>query len=155
TELCNASGVTLMSLSRSNIFLFFIPFVLIFGLGAQTTGTLTGTIENTSGLPIPNAAVTVTPVTGGASQRVLTGPDGAFTLVNLPSGTYRVEVEVAGYKRSSVQNLDLVVGAPAAIRVSLEQGNVHETVEVQGAAVTVNDESAQTSRALEIRMVTE
>src|SRR5262245_53757955 len=105
-----------MSHSRSNRFLFLIPLVLILMLEAQTTGTLSGTIENTSGAPIPNAAVTVTATApGGASQRVLTGPDGAFTITNLPPGAYRVEVEVAGYKRSSVQNLDLVVGAPAAI----------------------------------------
>jgi hypothetical protein len=144
-----------MSLSRSNMFLFLIPLVLIFGLGAQTTGTLTGTIDNTAGAAIPNATVTVTPVAGGASQRVLTGSDGTFTIINLPPGAYRIEVEVTGYKRSSVQNLELAAGAPAAIRVALEQGNVQETVEVQGTAVTVNDESAQTSRAMDIRMLTE
>src|SRR5262245_55684187 len=75
---------------------------------AQTTGgTLSGTITSPSGAAVANAAVTVTNTSTNASQRVLTGPDGTFTISGLAPGTYRLEVESAGYKRSSQQSLAL------------------------------------------------
>src|ERR1051326_2652706 len=121
-----------MKISQVRFVPFLIPLVLILVAGAQTTGTLTGTVNSAAGTPVPNAAVTVTPVSGGASQRVLTGPDGTFTISGLPSGSYRVDIEYSGYKRSSVQNLDLTTTPAASIRVELERGNAQETVEVQG-----------------------
>jgi hypothetical protein len=145
-----------MNISQTKIFLFLIPLVLILVLGAQTAGTLTGTVNNTTGAPVPNAAVTVTPLAGGASQRVLTGPDGTFTISGLPPGSYRVEVEYSGYKRSSVQNLDLAAAAgPASIRVELQSGNTQETVEVQATAILVQHESGERAEGFTARNVTE
>jgi len=86
---------------------------------------------------------------------VLAGSDGTFTISGLPPGSYRVDIEYSGYKRSSVQNFDLTAGVSANLRVELERGNAQETVEVQGTAVLVNDESAQTSHAIEERTFTD
>jgi hypothetical protein len=58
-----ASGVTMLT-NRVKLLPFLIPFVLILGLGAQTTGTITGTVDSEVGTPVPNATVTVTPVSG-------------------------------------------------------------------------------------------
>ena len=115
-----------MLTNRVKLLPFLIPFVLILGLGAQTTGTITGTVNNEAGTPVPNATVTVTPVSGGSSQRVLAGSDGTFTISGLPPGSYRVDIEYSGYKRSSVQNIDLTAGVSANIRVELERGNARK-----------------------------
>jgi len=129
--------------------------VFLLALGAQTMGTLTGTINDNAGAPLPAAAITVTPMSGGNPQRVVTGSDGTFTITGLPPGSYRVEVEYSGYKRSSVQNIDLVTGAPAQIRVVLQQGNTGDVVRVEGSAVLVQTDSAEVSQALAIRTLTE
>src|SRR4030081_1504219 len=76
TQGCNGSPT--MTTSRMNVF-FFLPLVLAIGLWAQTTGTLSGTVNNAEGAPVANAAVTVTPAGGGAPQKVTTGADGKFT----------------------------------------------------------------------------
>src|SRR5438270_13214234 len=143
-----------MIISWFKLLPFLIPLVLILGLEAQTTGTLTGTVNSSAGAPVANAAVTVTPVSGGTSQRVLTGPDGTFTISGLPPGSYRVDIEYSGYKRSSVQNLELTTGTAAGIRNDLQQGHAQETVEVQGTAVLAQQESEEVARPNDVHMVT-
>src|SRR5262249_27766544 len=100
-----------------------LSLVFVLGLGAQTTGTLSGTITAVAGVGPPNAAITVTPVNGGAAQRVVANAEGAFAITGLPPRAYRVEVESAGFKRASVQNIDLETNNSAQIRVQLQQGD--------------------------------
>src|SRR3954469_4350784 len=78
-------------------------------------GSLSGKITNASGSGIPNAAVTVTNTTNNTSQKALTGPDGAFMVSNLGPGVYRIDVETAGYKRTTQQNVELATGGPTAV----------------------------------------
>jgi Bacterial Ig-like domain (group 1). len=143
-----------MSTSRINV-LFFIPLVLSIGLWAQTTGTLSGTVNNAEGAPVANAAVTVTPAGGGAPQKVTTGNDGKFAITSLTPGAYTVTVEYAGYKRTSVQNIDLAGTRPGDIRVELQHGNTQETVELPARAILMQTDSGETSTALDIRTVSE
>src|SRR5437588_9860634 len=83
-------------------------------LWAQSTGgTLSGKITSASGAAVPNAEITVTNVNANTSQKVLTGPDGSFTVSNLTPGTYRVEVVTQGFKRTSQQNIELTTTTPA------------------------------------------
>src|SRR5579863_1116745 len=91
-------------------YLFVFSIALVLTLFGQTTGTLSGTVNNASGAVVPNATVTVTPVGGGAPQKVLADQDGKFAITGLPPGMYVVEVEYSGYKRTSIQNLDLTAG---------------------------------------------
>src|SRR3954462_14475004 len=79
----------------------------------SVSGTLSGKITNAAGAAIPNAAVIVTNVSSNNAQRALTGPDGSFTVSGLPPGTYRVDVETTGYKRTTQQDVILTTGGPA------------------------------------------
>ena len=144
-----------MNISRITLLLLLaLTLVLIPNLEAQTTGTLSGTVNNAAGAAVPNAAVTVTPSAGGAPQRVIAASDGTFTIINLPPGTYRIDVEYSGYKRSSIQSVELSTGAPAQIRVELQAGDTRETVEVQGSAVLIQPDNAEIAKALDSRLVT-
>jgi hypothetical protein len=115
---------------------------------AQTNGNLTGKITVRAGDSVPNATVIVTNISSGASQRVLTAPDGTFTIVSLPPGTYRVEVESAGFKRASQQNVELVAGSPAEINIVLESGDTASTVEAQATTRTIQDDNGQIAKSL-------
>jgi hypothetical protein len=119
------------------------------------SGTLTGRITAATGAGIPNAAVTVTNVSTNASQRVLTGPDGTFTIGGLPQGMYRVDVETQGYQRTSQQNIDLTSAAPATVNLTLEAGNTNETVEIKGTSPSVQDDNAEVGVGLGTRPVQE
>ena len=95
---------------------------------AQNTGNLTGKVTDRAGAAVPNATVIVTNSSSSASQRVLTAPDGRFTIMSLPPGLYRVEVESAGFKRSSQHTIELVTGKPADFTIVLEGGDPATTV---------------------------
>ena len=57
---------------------------------APLTGTITGTITNTTNQPITQAwAIAIDP-TGAPTGHATTRPDGTYTIVGLPAGTYRL-----------------------------------------------------------------
>src|SRR5439155_23775252 len=102
---------------------------------AQTGGgTLTGRVTSGTGAGIPNAAITVTNVGTYAVQKVLTGRNGEFTVAGLPPGTYRVDIETTGYKRTTRQNIELAAGGPMTVNFTLEAGTTAESVEIKGNA---------------------
>src|SRR4051812_18554460 len=141
-------------------FLFQVTCVLLLAGGsflwAQAVGgTLSGKITNASGSGIPNAAVTVTNTTNNISQKVLTGPDGAFTVSNLGPGTYRIDVETAGYKRTTQQNVELLTTGPTTVTIPMEPGNINETVEIRGHAPAVETEGGELSMAVDTRTLHE
>src|SRR5690348_13133112 len=104
-------------------------------------GTLSGRITAATGEGIPNAAVTVTNINTNASQHVLTAPDGTFSVGGLPPGTYRVDVETAGFKRTSQQNIELAANGPSTVNLTLETGNLNQSVELKGTSPAVQDQN--------------
>ncbi len=95
--------------------------------------TLSGTVRDSSGAPLPGAAVTVTNVATNISSEQRTGDAGAFLIVNLIPGRYQVSVELASFKRS-VQTVTLEVAQRASVDVTLEVGTVTEAVTVTESA---------------------
>jgi hypothetical protein len=127
----------------------------IINIWGQTSGTLSGRVTSASGAAIPNAAITITETNTGSSQRVLTGQDGNFSISNLPPGTYRVEVESSGFKRSAQNSVQLSGAAPATVNITMEAGSKSEVVEVQAQTPAVQDQSAEISRSYDGRVVRE
>jgi hypothetical protein len=119
----------------------------------SVSGTLSGKITNASGAAVPNAAVTVTNVSNNSSQRALTGPDGAFNVSGLPPGSYRVDVETAGYKRTTQQDVILSTTGPATVTIQLEAGNTSDTVEIRGKSPAIQTTGGEMSMAIPERML--
>lgn len=113
--------------------------LLAFG---QNTGTLSGKITAPDGRPVPSASVTVTDQSGQA-RSAISAQDGTFTVSNLAPGTYRVDVEVPGFRRLSQENVQVAAGAPLNLQLGMEAGNANETVHVQGQAPLGDDRDAQ------------
>ncbi|HKE31208.1 MAG TPA: carboxypeptidase regulatory-like domain-containing protein [Candidatus Angelobacter sp.] len=65
--------------------------------GGATTGTLTGTVKDTSGSPLANASVT------SGSSSANSAADGTYTLANVNAGTATVTASLSGYNSASTQ----------------------------------------------------
>src|SRR5207248_11683230 len=81
-----------------------LPFLLLLWLllaplpaNAQFSSTIQGTVTDGQGGVMPGATVRVTNTTTGVMRDVVTSDDGMFRVFSLGAGTYRVEVELAGF----------------------------------------------------------
>ena len=108
-------------------------------LAAQGPGaTLSGTIADSAGAPVPHATIMVRNATG---QATTTDADsvGHYTLVRLAPGQYTVSVAAAGF-RATVVAVALTTDAPQTLNVTLPQGGLSladlgfSTAETQGSA---------------------
>src|SRR5712691_2076734 len=62
------------------------------------TGTILGTVKDTSGGVVAGATVTVQNTETGSSRSVTTGDDGAYRFAALPVGHYEVRAGKEGFK---------------------------------------------------------
>jgi hypothetical protein len=106
-------------------------------LFAQNTAQINGSVKDASGAVLPGVEVTATQTATGATRSAVTNETGAFTLVNLAVGPYQLEAVLPGFRTFSQSGIVLQVGASPVVNVTLEVGQVTETVEVQADAALV------------------
>jgi hypothetical protein len=110
-----------------------MALVLPASLSAQESrGRITGRVVDASKATVPGATVTVTDVSRGTTVAVTTNEQGLFQVPFLLPGVYRVEVELAGFKKYIRENLVLQTGETQDLAVVLDVGAVQETVSVVG-----------------------
>ncbi len=112
-------------------------FSLIFSLGtySQTgTSSIRGTVSDAQNNAVPGASVTL--ISSQSSRRSSTTNDsGAYTFPGIPPGTYRIEVEGKGFKKSTIDALQASVDKPTQLDIKLEVGQISETVSVNASSI--------------------
>src|SRR5262245_58880884 len=122
---------------------------------AQATAQLGGTVRDESGAVLPGVTVTVTQTDTGFSRTVVTEASGIYLLPNLPTGPYRLEVSLQGFRTYVQTGIVLQVNAAPVINAVLAVGNVEETVSVEAAAPLVDVRSAGISEVVENERIVE
>ncbi len=112
------------------------------------TAAMTGTITDPAGAVVPNAKVVATNTATNLKYETQTNDSGLYNLVFLPVGPYSVNVELAGFKKASVGNLQLQLNQIVRLDVKLDIGETTQTVEVTGAAPILQTESTQTGDSI-------
>ncbi|MDX2033918.1 MAG: TonB-dependent receptor [Blastocatellia bacterium] len=98
---------------------------------AQTaTATLKGVVTDNSGAVAPGAAVTLTQASTGAKRTFSVDSSGQFTFTFVEPGGYRLEVQSQGFKRFVQDGIRLEVGQLAELNVSLQPGEISESVNI-------------------------
>ncbi len=111
--------------------------------GQVTTGTILGTVRDASGAAVADAQVAITDVGKGTTTQYTTDQNGSYNVPFLIPGTYTIAVEKQGFKRSLSTNIVLDVDQKARMDITLELGQVTQTLEVTSAAPLVRSESAE------------
>ncbi|PYV39201.1 MAG: hypothetical protein DMG06_23800, partial [Acidobacteria bacterium] len=112
---------------------------------AATTGSIQGTVNDTSGATIPDAEITVTLTSTGRSITVPTNAAGFYSADGLVAGLYDVTVKKAGFKTAATKALKLDAGLRLGHNVTLAVGEITEEVNVTADVVQVQTESGESS----------
>jgi hypothetical protein len=140
------------------ISLYFTILLMMAGkLFAQSgaTGTILGTVTDTSGAIVSNAKVTVTNTATNVEFRTASGSSGDFNAPSLNPGPYKVTVEAPGFEKYVTSNIVLTVNQKVRVDAALKPGAVTETVETSAQAVSLNTDSAELSNLVSQQQVEE
>ena len=112
------------------------------------TGTLTGTVSDSSGAVLPGVTVAVKSVQTGLTQQTTTGTNGDWRIPALPIGTYEVSFELQGFKRLVRDGIIVEAAATRSVPASLDVGGLAEIVNVTGDANLLSTTTMTTSRSI-------
>jgi hypothetical protein len=103
---------------------------------AQTgTSDITGTVLDAQERAVVGATVTIRNSDNGITRSQKTREGGAFTFSGVPIGTYSVEIEATGFKKSISSDVQAQVAKAASIIIKLEIGELSEQVTVTASGV--------------------
>jgi len=136
-----------MNYHRNRIFLW-ISIVLIMlaraeVLRADVTGSILGVVHDSSGAVVSGAKIVATNVQTNFNKETVSGGDGAFRILALPAGIYKLTVTAAGFRTFTETNIEVKVNDQLRYDVTLNVGSVKEVVEIEANAVQVQTESTQ------------
>src|SRR5256886_16106605 len=131
-------------------------FVLLFSLlviptaTAQTiTGTMSGTVIDSSGAVLPGASVTLVSLHTGDVRKLSTNAEGRFVFSAVQPETYSVKVEAPGFEKLERTNVVLSANENFALgRMELKTGKASETVTVIEGGGKVETESSDLTARL-------
>src|SRR5260370_36554220 len=117
---------------------------------AIQTGGITGVGTDKSGALVSGATVNVISEGSGKSVRTMTtGDDGGFSVTLLSPGDYRVEISAPNFKKANVAGVRVEITKTTRQDVTLEPGNIQETVNVEATPTLINTSSATTGQGLD------
>src|SRR5208337_4033092 len=137
------------SFFRSLRTLALVAFSLTFLAGVPTPaqtfrGTILGSVSDSSGAAVPGATVTIKNLDTGLTRTVTTSDDGTYAAPELPIGNYSVSVEKAGFKLGVVSGIKVEVSSERRADVTLQPGQLAQTVTVQGEELPMVESTSNT-----------
>lgn len=119
------------------------------------TATVSGTVLDPSGAAVPNAQVTLSYVSTGATAKSVSGPDGLYSFPNLRPGIYELKASAAGFRDFVQRGIEVAIEQRARVDVRLELGSAIQTVEVTSMASPLNFETAEVTGGISPRTLQE
>src|SRR5215472_14691278 len=143
-----------MNLLRRSFLLsaLFVPaFVL-----AQTTGSIQGTVTDSTGAVVDGATITVLNLATNASRTATSNTSGFYSVPNLAPADYTIKYEKQGFTAVDVKSVTLTTAQVLTLNTTMKIGSVQEVVEVNGSAIApVDTESTQLSTLISNKTITE
>jgi hypothetical protein len=118
-------------------------------LFGQASALLTGVVTDPSGGIVPGATITIVNTQTGAQRETVSNDSGAYTLSQIPPGTWQLTAKKAGFTSVEIKEVQLMVNTPSTLNIKFEKvGGVSETVTVTASSVMVNTTDASLGNAI-------
>ncbi len=121
----------------------------------EARGAITGTVVDASQGALPGATVTVTNVAMGTEAVATTNDAGVFNVPYLLPGTYRVTVDMPGFKRYVRDGLELRVADRLQLAAALEIGDATEEITVSADTPLLVTTNASLGQVVDTRRIAE
>src|SRR5262249_1541618 len=114
---------------RNVMLLLLAPCLLL----AQSTGTILGTVEDSTGAVVPGVSIKGISDSTGRSWRTVSDANGRFSFPRLPVGDYRLTSAREGFRQFLSEGIHLDADQSRAANVKLEVGQTTDSITVTGA----------------------
>ena len=139
---------------RSSVVLCFVLASCVLPARAQLyTGSIAGTVTDSSGAVVPGAHVVATDVDKGFAFPGTTDGAGRYLLPGIPPATYNASVEAAGFKKQRKDGVIITVNLNATVNFSLTVGAASQTIEVKASGVELQTQDAVTGQVIDRRAI--
>jgi hypothetical protein len=113
---------------------------------AQFRAGVQGSVLDPTGATVPDAAITLHNAETGREARVRSNESGYYVFAGLPPGRYTVTAEKTGFKRLTLENVVVEAEQVRGLNLSLETGEIAQSITVTEQAEGVQTENANISR---------
>jgi hypothetical protein len=116
--------------------------LLVPSASAQYRAGVQGTVTDAQGAVVPGAQVTLTSKETNRTIQGTTNDSGVFTLLSLAPGIYTITAERAGFKKATIDNVQVLGEQMQSVNLQLAIGEVSETVTVTDVIPTIDTQTA-------------
>jgi hypothetical protein len=118
-------------------------------IGQVDTGSISGTIRDTTGAVIANAKVTLANEDTGQTISINSGAAGEYTFSPVKIGHYSLSAESAGFQRVQQKKITVQVQQKVQVDITLPPGQSKETVVVDAAPPVLQTLDASVGQVVE------
>lgn len=147
-----------MKTAYRGVLSFFGIAVLILGLAisgqvsAQViSGDLVGTILDKTGAVVPGARVEATKTDTGVKYETKANDTGEYRFNNLPVGMYSVSATTPNFATTTIGRVSVELNKTSTLPITLEVKGAVTSIEVSGAAATLDTTTAQLQSTFEAK----
>jgi hypothetical protein len=124
-------------------------------LWAQSFGSISGAVTDSSGANVPGAAITATQVKTGRKTTVHANDAGAYIFPAMGPERYTISATATGFQQYVQTGVILQANQAATVNIMLQVGAVTQTVNVEANAVQVDTTTGTLSQVIDQKRVNE
>src|SRR5215203_3285057 len=117
--------------------------------------TISGYVYDSSGAAVPNAKIEAVNIANHEITTATSDHAGAYTVPFLRPGDYRITASATGFKQTVRDKVNLEVGRIVGINITLEVGQLNESVTVSAEAAMLETQTASRVGVINTTQVSE
>jgi hypothetical protein len=122
-------------------------------VGQTPLGRLAGSVVDSQGAVLPGAVLTLVNTRTNQQQAITTTASGLFLFPQLPVGTYRLTVELSGFKSATFSDIKISPSQEYSLTATLEVGAISEVVEVIAGASLIHTTTPEITNTVAQRQI--
>ncbi|MGO9336989.1 MAG: TonB-dependent receptor domain-containing protein [Terracidiphilus sp.] len=111
-------------------------------------GSISGTIQDTTGAVVPGALVTLLNTDQGMTLQTTSSPTGVYTFSPVRIGHYKISATARGFSKTTQDNVTVNVAQSLLVNIQLKLGAATETIEVSTAPPLLQTEEASVGQVI-------